>query len=252
MVYMRVNCDVRGTCNKKGPDGTCTKCGRRPKGGTWWFRFRFGGRMVHESTRSRSKTVALQAERERRRQLEESWNGIKRRTLPPTFNKASAAWLKLKRPHLAPRSVAIEEQNLKHLRPVFGPMLISDITAQNVSRYQQSRLSDNSSPKTINLEICTLRAILRRYRLWQNLQLDVKMLPTREDFGQAITHDQETKLRATRVVHGRSILPLYWRFQPRCATRKFAYSSGSRLTSLASVRGWAQAKRNTVKAGRFR
>lgn len=138
--------------------------------------------------------MALQAERERRRQLEETRNGIKKRALPPTFEKASASWIELKRPHLAPRSVAIEKQNLKHLHPVFGPTLICDITAQSVSRYQQSRLSDGASPKTINLEIGTLRAVLRRYRLWSNLQLDVKMLPTRDDIGQAITHEQEKSL----------------------------------------------------------
>ena len=208
MVYKRVNCRVRGTCNKKGPGGTCGKCGEHTTGGTWWYRFRFGGRIVHESTRSRSKTVALQAERERRRQLEESWNGISKRTLPPTFERASAEWIELKRPHLAPRSVAIEQQNLVHLRPVFGRMLITDITAQSVSRYQQSRLSDDASPKTINLEIGTLRAILRRHRLWANLQLDVKMLATRDNIGQAITHEQETKiLEECNKSRSRSLYP---------------------------------------------
>lgn len=90
--------------------------------------------------------------------------------------------------------MAIEQQNLKHLRPVFGPMLVSDITAQSVSRYQQPRLADKTSPKTINLEIGTLRAILCRYKVWSTLQLDVKMLPTRDDIRQAITHEQETVL----------------------------------------------------------
>ncbi len=194
MVYLRVNCKVRGTCNRKGPGGTCSKCGEKPTGGIWWYRFRIGGRMIHESSHSRSRTVAREAERARRRQLEESWNGINKRKLPPTFEKASLEWIELKRPHLAPRSVAIEQQNLKHLNPVFGRMLITDITAQTVSRYQQSRIKDGASPKTVNLEIGTLRAILRRNKLWVNLQLDVKMLPTRDDAGQAITHDQETKL----------------------------------------------------------
>jgi integrase len=46
----------------------------------------------------------------------------------------------------------------------------------------------------VNLEIGTVRAILRRYKLWVNLQTDVKMLPTRDDIGQAITHEQEAKL----------------------------------------------------------
>ncbi|MCL5669738.1 MAG: hypothetical protein M1423_00310 [Acidobacteria bacterium] len=101
----------------------------------WWYRFRFGGRIIHESSKSTSKEVAREAEKQRRRQLEESWNQVTKRTLPPTFERASAAWIELKRPHLAPRSVEIEEQNLVHLLPTFGRMLITDITAQDVSRY---------------------------------------------------------------------------------------------------------------------
>ncbi len=160
----------------------------------WWYRFRFGGRIIHESSKSASKEVAREAERQRRRQLEESWNQITKRSLPPTFQKASEDWLNLKRPHLAPRSVEIEEANLKHLLPAFGSLLITDITAASVAKYQQARLAEDASPKTVNLEFGTMRAILRRYKLWANLQLDVKMLPTRDDIGQAITHEQEARL----------------------------------------------------------
>jgi hypothetical protein len=131
----------------------------------WWYRFRFGGRIVHESARTQSKTVARDAERQCHRQLEESWNQITRRTLPPTFERASQEWLNLKRPHPAPRSVEIEEANLKHLLPSFGRALITGITPEGISRYQQARLAEGASPKTVNLEVGTLRAIMRRNRL---------------------------------------------------------------------------------------
>jgi integrase len=126
--------------------------------------------------------------------LEEAINGLKRRTLPPTFERASREWLDMKKVSLSPRSIAIEEANLKHLKPWFGNQLLSEITAADVSRYQQRRLTENASGKTINLEVGTLRAIMRRNRLWANLQPDVKMLATRQDIGQAITHDEETRL----------------------------------------------------------
>ena len=62
---------------------------QRGKEKTWWYRFQFGGRIIHESAKTQSKTVARDAERQRRRQFEESWNGIKKRTLPPTFERAA-------------------------------------------------------------------------------------------------------------------------------------------------------------------
>jgi integrase len=58
------------------------------------------------------------------------------------------------------------------------------------------RLKAGAAPKTINLELGTMRAILRRQRIWANLQPDVKMLRVREDVGQALTQDEETKLLA--------------------------------------------------------
>ena len=69
---------------------------QRGKLKTWWYRFRFGGRIVHESARTQSKTVAREAEKQRRRGLEESWDQISKRTLPPAFAKAAAAWLEVR------------------------------------------------------------------------------------------------------------------------------------------------------------
>ena len=53
------------------------------RGDVWWYKFRFAGQVIRETSKSESKTVAKEAERARRRELEESWNQIKRRKLPP-------------------------------------------------------------------------------------------------------------------------------------------------------------------------
>jgi hypothetical protein len=58
---------------------------KRGKQATYWIRFRFAGRFVHESARTASKTLARDAERQRRRELEMKWNRVERRTLPPRF-----------------------------------------------------------------------------------------------------------------------------------------------------------------------
>jgi hypothetical protein len=55
------------------------------RGDVWWFKFRFAGQVIRESSKSDSKTIARDAERTRRRELEESWNQIKRRKLPLFF-----------------------------------------------------------------------------------------------------------------------------------------------------------------------
>ena len=87
-------------------------------------------------------------------------------------------------------------------------MLLSDISAAEISRYQTRRLAEKASPKTINLEVGTLRAVLRRNRLWAAIQPDIRMLPTRDDVGRAISADEEKKiLEACSASRSRSLYP---------------------------------------------
>jgi integrase len=160
----------------------------------WWYDFIFEGQRVRESAKSRSKTVAKDAERTRRRELEESYNGIKRRDRAKLFSIAADEWLTLKSLTLAASSQRIERDNLKHIRPHFEKRLVSDIQAKDVSRYQQARLAEKASPKTVNLEVGTLRAILRRHRIWAEIQQDVRMLPVQDDVGRALTPEEESAL----------------------------------------------------------
>ncbi len=160
----------------------------------WWYDFIFEGQRVRESAKTRSKTLAKDAERARHRELEESYNGIKRRDRAKLFAVAADEWLVLKSLTLAASSQRIERDNLRHLRPHFAKRLVTDIQAKDVSRYQQARLGEDASPKTINLEVGTLRAILRRHRVWAGIQLDVRMLPTLDNVGHAITPEEEAAL----------------------------------------------------------
>jgi hypothetical protein len=93
--------------------------------------------------------MARRAENARRRELEESYHGLKKRIPPRLFNVAADEWLSIKKPTLAERSYAIEGANLKHLRPTFGKLLITDIDGKGISQYQQERLKEEASPKTV-------------------------------------------------------------------------------------------------------
>src|SRR5579864_6695742 len=86
----------------------------------WWYDFVFQGQRVRESAKTRSKTVARDAERTRRRELEETYHGIKRRERVKLFSAAAEEWLSLKSLTLAPSSQRIERDNLKHLLPILS------------------------------------------------------------------------------------------------------------------------------------
>lgn len=124
------------------------------------------------------------------------------------FSAAAETWLKSKIAHLSPRSVIIERANLKRINPYFGKMLICDVSADDISQYQAVRLEKHAAPKAVNLEVGTLRAILRKNRLWAAIQPDVKMVRAREDVGRAISRDEEfALLEACRASRSRSFYP---------------------------------------------
>ncbi|MGA7560974.1 MAG: site-specific integrase [Terriglobales bacterium] len=174
----------------------------------WWYDFIFQGQRVRESAKTRSKTVAKDAEHARHREMEESYNGIKRRDRAKLFSVAAEVWLELKSLTLAKSSQRIERDNLKHLRPHFERRLVTDIQAKDVSRYQHARLAEGASPKTVNLEVGTLRAILRRHRVWAEIQQDIRMLPTLDDVGRAISAEEELALlSACLKSRSRSLYP---------------------------------------------
>ena len=176
------------------------------RGKVWWYKFRFAGQVIRESSKSNSRTVARAAELARRRELEQSFNRIEKPRTAQLFSVAAEAWLQSKTAHLAPRSVAIERANLKHINPFFGKLLLCDIGAEDISRYQAERLGQRAAPKTINLEVGTLRAILRKNRLWAAIQPDVRMLRAREDVGRAISREEEALLLgACRSSRSRSL-----------------------------------------------
>ena len=169
---------------------------RRGKNGIYSYRFRFAGRMIHESARTKSKTLAREAERQRRRELEERINNVKKRGLPPTFERASRTWEENRALRMAAKTQSISRLALKHLLPVFGPKLLCDITPQDVMDYQRKRLLSGTQGRTVNIEIATLRQVLKAGDLWQPFMGKVKMLHERHDVAKALTPEQERTLLA--------------------------------------------------------
>jgi hypothetical protein len=86
------------------------------RGGVWWYKFRFCGQTIRESAKTSSKPLARQAERTRRKQLEEGYNGISRTDRAIIFENAAEAWLDSRKPHVAPKTLELYQFALSHLK----------------------------------------------------------------------------------------------------------------------------------------
>jgi len=167
----------------------------RPKGTkVWVMDFMFHGQRIRETTRMTSITRAREVESKRKQRLRDGAAGIRKTEAPSLLVAAAAEWQEKKKPAWSPKMVEIAANSMAHLLPVLGKMLIVDIDAGDVARYQKTRLAESASPRTVNIEVAMLRQIMRKTGAWERIRQDVVMLKEREDAGRALTSEEETAL----------------------------------------------------------
>jgi len=146
------------------------------RGATWWFKFRLNGQVVRESAKTNSKTIAREAERARRRELELGVNRVEKRRRMPLFSVAAREWLERKRIASAHATAETYSYFIDRLIKQFGERLVSDIDFDDVAALQSKRLQEGKSARTVNLEVSTLRQVLRAHRLWAAISEEVRHL----------------------------------------------------------------------------
>ncbi|HKO20458.1 MAG TPA: hypothetical protein VJU82_16400 [Acidobacteriaceae bacterium] len=82
------------------------------RGNIWWYEFVFRGQRIRETTKSTSRTLAMQAERNRRRELEEAINNVKKQRKPLLFSVAAREWVKAMSAGWSAANIAIQNYNL--------------------------------------------------------------------------------------------------------------------------------------------
>jgi integrase len=167
------------------------------RGDVWWYKFRFAKIPIRESAKTTSKTVAKNAEKQRRRELEEGYNDISdnRHDRIQTISKVAALYLedyKLKH-----RSAVFAEYAIGHVTRLVGARMMVDISDATIIEYQTCRLKEKAAPKSINEEVGFLLRLLAergdaiRARLKRNKTLKLKIGPA---VGKAFSTDQKDRL----------------------------------------------------------
>src|ERR1700719_1153762 len=108
------------------------------RGNVWWFKFRFEGQVIRESANTTSKTLARDAERARRRELETAVNRIQKRERMPLFSVAAREWGATKAA-LSGNSLRCYRLFCESLTREFGQRLVCDIGVADVVSLQRKR-----------------------------------------------------------------------------------------------------------------
>jgi integrase len=202
------------------PTYTDKKTGKQKHTKVWYYEFIFAGRLIKEPAKTTSKTVAKEAEKKRRRELEEGFNGIGDardervrpiRELAETFYADYSV--------RQPKSATFAEYAIRHIVRILGEMLAVDVTDRTVLNYQTSRLNEGASPKTINEEVGFLLRFLGivpagalRAQLRQQKRLKLKV---NKRVGKAYTQDEKvaivtrTQISKSKSIHLQTMLALH-------------------------------------------
>lgn len=176
------------------------------QGNVYRYEFEFLGQRVRESAHTSNLELARSIERNRRRAMEESAGGVKK-VKPVLFRRASKAWLGLN-PQWSASTLEINTVKLRHLLPIFGKLLLTEITPERIAHFQTKRLGDGASNREVNMETAVLRMILRKHRLWHLIQPDFHPLVEPEDIGRALTWDEVNRLLEAAInSRSRSLFP---------------------------------------------
>lgn len=180
------------------PQYTDKKSGELKRTKTWYYEFIFAGRMVKESAKTTSKTVAKEAEKKRRRELEEGFNGlVDRDTRIRSVRKLADVFLTDYRVR-QPKSTSFAEHAMVHVQKLLGDLMAVDVTDKTVIKYQTDRLSEGAAPKTINEEVGFLLRLLPiahagaiRAQLKQEKKLKLKVA---KHVGKAYSPEEKAQL----------------------------------------------------------
>ena len=181
------------------------------RGNTWWYEFVFEGRRIRESTHVREnpeKTKRKLAERlewKRFEALNEGRQGITKPIQHKRFGgegrpksniPAGAAkdYLLEREAHWSQKTREIHATSLSHLQHHLGSLLLNEIAAEDISRYQRERKREGASNRTINIEIELVRLVLRKAKLWGRICDDVQLLRQRSEVGRELTDDEIHRL----------------------------------------------------------
>ena len=165
------------------------------RNGHWYYQFHFDGQRIRESAHTTRKTIAIEAEKQRRLSLERSRAGIPAEDLKVrsrTVGRALAAYKKAYPiDHRAKGAQLVTERSV-HLERLLGSLLPQDLTEERVKKYMVDRLKEGASNRTVNMELSVLsRALGHKFQImWPKL----RHLPENRHVGRALSLEEEQRI----------------------------------------------------------
>src|SRR5579862_2417087 len=169
---------------------------QRELGGTYYVDFWFKKKRIQESTGTKRKTIALEYEKNRRKELERALAGLPTAPIEQRIRSVHDCC----RDRIAnytsesENSLIYVKGRLKHVERILGTVLIPDLTEDRMRAYMKQRAREGASGRTQNMEVQNLSRAIGS--TWKQLWPKLKRNSEPEDVGVAFTPKQEVMLLA--------------------------------------------------------
>ena len=166
------------------------------RGDVWWYKFKFAGESIRESTKQSNKRVAEQIEAARKTALAKGEVGIKERGPVPTLRDFGSQFIEAVETRNAakPRTVAFYREKLKRLLEfeTLASTKLDEVDEALIERFIQ-RQRRRVSPATVNRQLATLRKLLRMAQEWKTIDRvpRIRLLPGERNRTFVLNFEQE-------------------------------------------------------------
>ena len=205
-------------CDKKGPDGTCSKCGERGSCGVYWYKFMWNGKLVRESTKQGNDKVARQMEAAHRTSLAKGEVGIREKKPAPTLGTfAKSQFLPWAEATFAakPKTWLWYRNGVRRLLACreIAECNLDKIAGEHIAGYVARRQSQAILVSSINRELQVLRRMLRLALEWGTVErvAKVRMMSGEQHREFVLTSEEEARyLACARTRCCLRLQPCWW------------------------------------------
>jgi integrase len=172
-------------CNRKGPNGKCSKCGDRGACGVYWYKFMWQGKLLRESTKQCNDKIARQMEAAHRTSLAKGEVGIRDKKPSPTLAEFIETrfepWAKSTFEKSSPKTwfdyYRVGLRNIQAYKPLATAKL-DEIGGEAIGCFALHRQAKGLQVSSVNSSLQVLRRVLRIAVEWGALNAapSVRML----------------------------------------------------------------------------
>src|ERR1039458_10202000 len=179
------------------PTYTDKKTGKQKESAVWWYKFNYAAKPIRESAKTTRKTVAGEAEKRRRLELEKTNAGMpteKRENRIRSVADVVKPYLKrYEQDHRGrEKSILFAKGRLKQVTRLLGKTLLPDLTEDAIREYMTARIGEGMSGRTVNMEVGELSRAIGKP--WSILWPKVRKQEERKDVGRALSPEEEARL----------------------------------------------------------